>query len=357
MGPLYATVEMSDSIREHSKENPTVDNVDIAHMCQLVEKTVCCVGQASLAVDRHRRVNTLLKMTEDYKKAKELLDKNEDVISQSGNCLFGEGFKKVLKKSSKTWEEASKIAFSIKKGRKRERWFQEKETRGYHHMNYNYDHESSYGSNGTTHRHANPRRERVQGYKLEFYTLPLQRQPPQYPMFNREQKDSLNQEIQKLLEKGAIQPVHQEQTQFLSYDILLMADSKEKLKEARDCTIFLLINLGFVINWEKSKPNPSQQVEFLGFQIDSQEMLFTLPQEKVVKIKQECHQVLNLQWVTVRQLAKITGKLVSTMQAIIPANLQCRYLQLLQIKSLVEGKSSETKIQLSKGPKKNWDDG
>ncbi|CAC5376867.1 unnamed protein product [Mytilus coruscus] len=197
----------------------------------------------------------------------------------------------------------------------------------------------------------------VQGYKLEFYTLPLQSQPPQYPMFNREQKDSLNQEIQKLLEKGAIQPVHQEQTQFLSYDILLTADSKEKLIEARDRTIFLLINLGFVINWEKSKPNPSQQVEFSGFQIDSQEMLFTLPEEKVVKIKQECHQILNLQWVTVRQLAKITGKLVSTMQAIIPANLQCRYLQLLQIKSLVEGKSYETKIQLSKGPKKNWDGG
>ncbi|CAC5413117.1 unnamed protein product [Mytilus coruscus] len=129
MGPLSQLWEMSDSIREHSKENPTVDNVDIAHMCQLVEKTVCCVGQASLAVDRHRRVNTLLKMTEDYKKAKELLDKNEDVISQSGNCLFGEGFKKVLKKSSKTWEEASKIAFSIKKGRKRKGGFKKKETR------------------------------------------------------------------------------------------------------------------------------------------------------------------------------------------------------------------------------------
>lgn len=46
-------------------------------------------------------------MTEDYKKAKELLDKNENVISQSENCIIGEGFKKVLKKSSKTWEEAS----------------------------------------------------------------------------------------------------------------------------------------------------------------------------------------------------------------------------------------------------------
>ncbi|CAC5365406.1 unnamed protein product [Mytilus coruscus] len=270
----------------------------------------------------------------------------------------------------------------------------------------------------------------VQGYKLEFNTrLPLQRQPPKYPMFNREQKDSLNHEIQKLLEKEAIQTVHQEHSisklhvsgskkgrrkpssdnlkklnNFITYihfkmevlymvrdllkrgewmckidlkdaylttniyeedrkslkflwdnkiyqftclpfglanapriytklmkpvvgllrkigihliiyldHILLMADSKEKLIEARDCTLFLLINLGFVINWEKSKPNPSQQVGFLGFQIDSQEMLFTLSQEKVVKIKQECHQILNLQRVTVRQLAKITGKLVSTL--------------------------------------------
>lgn len=40
-------------------------------------------------------------------------------------------------------------------------------------------------------------------------------------MFNREQKDSLNQEIQKLLKKGAIQSVHQEQTQFLSYMFLV----------------------------------------------------------------------------------------------------------------------------------------
>ncbi|XP_052096859.1 uncharacterized protein LOC127731963 [Mytilus californianus] len=165
MGPLSQLWEMSDSIREHSKENPTVDNVDIAHMCQLVEKTVCSVGQASLAVDRHRRVNTLLKITEDYKKAKELLDKNEDVISQSGNCLFGEGFKKVLKKSSKTWEEASKIAFSIKKGRKKKGGFKKKRRGGYHHMNYNYDHESSHASHGTKHRHANPRRERESPFR------------------------------------------------------------------------------------------------------------------------------------------------------------------------------------------------
>ncbi|CAC5413118.1 unnamed protein product [Mytilus coruscus] len=171
----------------------------------------------------------------------------------------------------------------------------------------------------------------VQGYKLEFYTLPLQRQLPQYPMFNREQKDYLNQEIQKLLEKGAIQPVHQEQTQFLSCMFLVPK------KDGGNRPVINLKKLNDFITYEHFKME------------DSQEMLFTLAQENAVKINQECHQILNLQWVTVRKLAKITGKLVSTMQAIIPANLQCRYLQLLQIKSLVEGKSYETKIQLSKG--------
>ncbi|CAC5412790.1 unnamed protein product [Mytilus coruscus] len=68
----------------------------------------------------------------------------------------------------------------------------------------------------------------VQGYKQEFNTLLLQRQPPQYPMFNREQKDSLNQEIQKLLEKGAVQSVHQEQTQFLSYIFLVPKKGRGK---------------------------------------------------------------------------------------------------------------------------------
>lgn len=88
-------------------------------MCQLVEKTVCCAGQASLAVDRHRRVNTLLKMTEDYKKAKELLDKNEDVISQSENCIFGKASKKSSKSRVRPGKKPQKSPSVLKKEGKR----------------------------------------------------------------------------------------------------------------------------------------------------------------------------------------------------------------------------------------------
>ena len=130
-------------------------------------------------------------------------------------------------------------------------------------------------------------------------------------------------------------------------DILLMAETKEKLIQARDSTLFLLLNLGFVINWEKSKVNPSQVLDFLGFQIDSQKMMFHLAEEKITKLKVSCREILSAKKVSVRDLAKITGKLVSTLQAIIPANLQCRFLQMLQTKSLMSGKTYESKISLT----------
>ena len=63
MGPLSQSWAILDTIREKSRDTSKVDEVDIAHMCQLAEKTVCCLGQASLAVDRHRRIHTVMKLT------------------------------------------------------------------------------------------------------------------------------------------------------------------------------------------------------------------------------------------------------------------------------------------------------
>ena len=121
MGLLSALWKLLDNIRVKSRDHTHVDEVDVAHMCQLIEKTVCCLGQASLVVERHRRINTLLKLTEDYKKSKDLLDKNDLAIRNSEEFLFGEGFKKALKKASKTQDEASEIANGFKNGRRNKR--------------------------------------------------------------------------------------------------------------------------------------------------------------------------------------------------------------------------------------------
>ncbi|CAC5420573.1 unnamed protein product [Mytilus coruscus] len=130
-------------------------------------------------------------------------------------------------------------------------------------------------------------------------------------------------------------------------DILLMAENPQKLEIHRNSTLFLLQKLGFLINWKKSSLNPTQKIEFLGFLINSVEMMFYLPTEKVSQIKTKCREMLSADIVTLRQLAQLTGKLSSSKQAIFPANLQSRFLQMDQIKGLLKGKSYEQKIILS----------
>ena len=58
--------------------------------------------------------------------------------------------------------------------------------------------------------------------------------------------------------------------------------------------IYLLQNLGFVINLKKSFLHPTQKIEFLGI-IDSVEMTMSLPREKVQSIFKRCLDILSKQ--------------------------------------------------------------
>ena len=55
-------------------------------------------------------------------------------------------------------------------------------------------------------------------------------------------------------------------------DISVMGSSLEEIMMSRDTLIFVLQNLGFVINFQKSVLNPSHQIQFLGEEIDSLSM-------------------------------------------------------------------------------------
>ena len=80
---------------------------------------------------------------------------------------------------------------------------------------------------------------------------------------------------------------------------------------------------------------PVQKIEFLGVMIDSLEMTLSLPQEKVNKIVTQCQEILSTQKVSLRDLTLLIGRLSSTAQAVLPATIQFRYLQQIQIFSLV----------------------
>ena len=131
-------------------------------------------------------------------------------------------------------------------------------------------------------------------------------------------------------------------------DIILLNQLKGQLEQERDSTLWLLQRLGFIINWDKSVLSPSQQVVYLGFQIDSTKMTLALPQQKITAIQDECLSLLRSDVVSVRQLARLIGKLTASVLAILPAPLHFRQLQMAQSKALLSGHQSyETILPLT----------
>jgi hypothetical protein len=71
-------------------------------------------------------------------------------------------------------------------------------------------------------------------------------------------------------------------------DILVMSESKELAQKHINMVVSLLSSLGFVVNKETSVFEPTQVLEFLGFQVSSVEMSLSLQGEKIRSIKKEC---------------------------------------------------------------------
>ena len=129
-------------------------------------------------------------------------------------------------------------------------------------------------------------------------------------------------------------------------DRILMAQSLTEIKIARDTTIFLLEQLGFIVNLKKSVLNPTTFLEFLEVMINSETLTLQLPQ-KVNCLIQKCQKLLRSPLITLRQLSSVIGTLVSTAPAVFPAPLQYRYLQQQQINSLSQNLSYESMISLN----------
>ena len=52
-------------------------------------------------------------------------------------------------------------------------------------------------------------------------------------------------------------------------DLLIMGKTIEETLQARDSVLYLFQQLGFTINWEKSVLQPTQEIEFLGMNLNS----------------------------------------------------------------------------------------
>lgn len=130
-------------------------------------------------------------------------------------------------------------------------------------------------------------------------------------------------------------------------DILLAASSYEECLNQLATLRSLIENLGFVINNEKSQLEPVTQISFLGFVIDSVVMKIFLPEVKVQKIVLACSKLISEPKPTVRQVAHVTGLLVSSFPAMNYLRLYYRSIELCKSQALSKNNDFEELILLS----------
>ena len=110
-------------------------------------------------------------------------------------------------------------------------------------------------------------------------------------------------------------------------DIWLMGETRLQCQINLQVTISFLQEAGFLINFEKSCIVPTQYIKFLGFHLDSVNMTVNLPSEKKENIAILCKNLLTNNELSVRDVAKVIGVLVSCLPAIRYGALFYRYLE------------------------------
>ena len=95
-------------------------------------------------------------------------------------------------------------------------------------------------------------------------------------------------------------------------------------------------DLGFIINDKKSHSNPTRELQFLGFVINSNQMEVRLPTDKVESILKLCRRLLAQTRPTIQSVAQVIGKFVSCFPAVPLGPLYYRNLEIAKDVQLKE---------------------
>ena len=99
-------------------------------------------------------------------------------------------------------------------------------------------------------------------------------------------------------------------------------------------TTNLMTKLGFTINEKKSVLIPTTRIEYLGYVIDTKEMIVCLPEAKGEKIMLACADLHAKTVATIREVAKVIGLLVASFSAVELGKLYYRHLECAKIQAL-----------------------
>ena len=110
-------------------------------------------------------------------------------------------------------------------------------------------------------------------------------------------------------------------------DTLIISPNETEAIKAVTTTTETLAHMGFVVHPTKSMVRPSQNIVFLGFEINSITMTVKLTQSKKDEINQLCRILLTEQCYTIRVVASVIGKLVAAFPAVQYGKLHYRELE------------------------------
>ena len=109
-------------------------------------------------------------------------------------------------------------------------------------------------------------------------------------------------------------------------------------KHCSDSQYDLFLKLGFVIHPTKSVLVPTQELEFLGFILNSVSMTIRLPPVKAAIVQQACENLPNKDNPTIRAVGSVIGLIVSSLPGVQFGELHYRYLEHNKIETLQANK-------------------
>ena len=110
--------------------------------------------------------------------------------------------------------------------------------------------------------------------------------------------------------------------------MLIIGRDKKACKAATRAALDLLERLGSIVNFEKSSLEPAQEIEYLGFCLNSADMTITAPKKKLANLTKAIRQLIN-KWdnCTARMIASVLGKINSMADALFPTRVHTMGLE------------------------------
>lgn len=110
-------------------------------------------------------------------------------------------------------------------------------------------------------------------------------------------------------------------------DSLLVSESEQECMMNVHATVQLFRSLGFTVHPGKLVLHPALSIQYLGVIIDSKSMTVRLTDERKDNLMKCCKQLLKAKKLTIRDLAKVIGKIMASFPAVKFGPLHYRHLE------------------------------